>query len=67
MKRFTPEDTDQATNPFWAMIGSPNGYGANRLCTDHKVAFGGKGVVAMNAYVTKATVGSLMFMWAEIG
>ena len=61
--RFTPDDPDQKTNAFWALLGSPNGYAANRMCTDHKQALNGKGVKSMNAMTT--TNGD-MFMWAEI-
>ena len=62
--KFTPDNPDQTTNAFWALLGSPNGYGANRMCTDHKLALGGKGVVSMNAmWIT----GGDSFIWAEIG
>lgn len=46
---WTPADTDQDTNPFWALLGNPNGNGIIYFLTDNKVALKGKGIVSISA------------------
>ena len=65
--KSTPDDDDQEKSAFWALLGSPNGYAANRMCTDHKEALRGKGVKSMNAiYFPMENDVMAMFIWAEI-
>ena len=35
---WTAEDNDQDKNPFWALLGSPNGNGIQYFLTDNKIA-----------------------------
>ena len=46
---WTPADTDQDTNPFWALLGSPNGNGIIYFLIDNQVSMEGKGIVSISA------------------
>ncbi len=48
---WTPENTDEDKNPFWALLGSPNGNGVQHFATDNKVALKGKGIVKIKAVI----------------
>jgi hypothetical protein len=61
---WTPEDTNQDTNPFWALLGSPNGNGIQYFLTDNKVALKGKGIISISA--TSLDSG-FYTMWATFG
>ena len=57
---WTPADTNQDTNPFWALLGSPNGNGIIYFLTDNKVALKGKGIASISA----TTINGYYTMWA---
>lgn len=64
---WTPGDTDQDTNPFWALLGSPNGNGIQYFLTDNKVALKGKGVISISATTVQSSDARYYSMWATFG
>ncbi|MCJ1471609.1 hypothetical protein MMC13_000249 [Lambiella insularis] len=64
---WTPKDTDQDTNPFWALLGSPNGNGIQYFLTDNKVALGGKGIISISATTVQSSDANYYSMWATFG
>ena len=64
---WTPEDTNQDTNPFWALLGSPNGNGIQYFLTDNKVAVKGKGIKTISATTLQSSKMSYFTMWATFG
>lgn len=61
---WTPEDKNQDTNAFWALLGSPNGNGIQYFLTEHKVAVKGKGIKRISAKVIED---GRYTMWATFG
>lgn len=62
---WTPDDTDQDKNPFWALLGSPNGVGITYFLKDNKQALRGKGITSISAVGIADDYGqSLYTMWA---
>ena len=57
---WTPEDPNPDTNPFWALLGSPNGNGIQYFLKDNKVALRGKGIKSIKA----AIINGDWNMWA---
>jgi hypothetical protein len=49
IQTWYPADTNEDTNPFWALLGSPNGNGIQHFLTDNKVELKGKGVISISA------------------
>jgi hypothetical protein len=65
---FTPTNTDQKANPFWALLGTENGKGIVRLLTDYKVAMRGKGITILKAKLVPGPRATQDWtMWATIG
>lgn len=65
VQTWTPEDTDRDSNPFWALLGSPNGNGMQYILTDNKVALKGKRVKSISAVVIPNSDGKGFYtMWA---
>ena len=50
---WTPEDKNQDTNAFWALLGSQNGNGIQYFLTEHEVAVKGKGIKSISATVIR--------------
>ena len=44
---YTPENRDLNENPFWAILGTPNGKGIIRLLTDYKKSMNGKALTSL--------------------
>ena len=59
-KTWTPEDPDPDKNPFWALLGSPNGNGIQYFLRDNKNALRGKGIKSIKA----GLIGGEWNMWA---
>lgn len=49
IQSWTPNDTDQERNAFWALLGCPNGTAMIKLLTDHKIALKGKAIRKISA------------------
>lgn len=64
---WTPEDTNQDTNAFWPLLGSPNGNGIQYFLTDNKVAVKGKGIKSISATKIQSDDGGHYTMWATFG
>jgi len=60
---WTPDNPDEDVNPFWALLGSPNGNGVQYLATDNKVALRGKGIKKIKA----TTIDGWYTMWMIFG
>ena len=67
IQTWTPEDTGQDTNPFWALLGSPNGNGMQYILTDNKVVLKGKGIKSISAVVVTSSDAGYYSMWATYG
>lgn len=67
VQKWTPEDTDIDNNPFWALLGSPNGNGIQYFLTDNKVAVNGKGIVSISATTVVSSDANYYTMWATFG
>ena len=67
VQTWTPEDADQDRNPFWALLGCPNGNGMQYVLTDNKVALKGKGVKSISAVVVASSDAGYYSMWATYG
>lgn len=64
IQTWYPGDTNQDTNPFWALLGSPNGNGIQHFLTDNKVELKGKGVISISAVMGNS---GYYTMWATFG
>lgn len=60
---WTPDNSQEDVNPFWALLGSPNGNGAQHLATDNKVALRGKGIRKIKA----TSIDGWYTMWMTFG
>jgi hypothetical protein len=63
---WTPE-YKTSTNPFWALLGSPNGNGIIYFLTDNKKALKGKRIVSIKARgisSQESALGYYFTMWA---
>lgn len=49
IQTWTPDDTNQDTNAFWALLGSPNRVGIQYFLKDNKNAVKGKGIKSISA------------------
>ena len=66
IQTWTPDDPDQDTNPFWALLGCPNGNGMQYILTDNKIAMKGKGILSISAVALFGN-GVQYTMWATYG
>ncbi|CEJ62700.1 hypothetical protein PMG11_11193 [Penicillium brasilianum] len=64
IQTWYPADTNQDTNPFWALLGSPNGNGIQHFLTDNKVELKGKRVISISAVMRSS---GYYTMWATFG
>jgi hypothetical protein len=60
--KFTPEDKDESANPFWALLGSPNGRGIVHFLTDHKKSMKGKSIESVSIHFRNGWY----YMWATL-
>ena len=65
VQTWTPDNIDQDTNPFWALLGSPNGLGIQYFLKDNKNAVKGKGIKSISAVGVSNRHGQYLYtMWA---
>ena len=64
---WKPADTDRDTNPFYALLGSPNGNGIRYFLTDNKVALERKGIISISATTPQRGDFRDYTMWATLG
>ncbi|THC92373.1 hypothetical protein EYZ11_008163 [Aspergillus tanneri] len=67
IQTWYPTDSNQDSNPFWALLGSPNGNGIQHFLTDNKVALKGKGIISISATTIGDDFGRSFTMWATFG
>lgn len=65
---FTPDDPNQDSNGFWAILGTDNGKGIMYLLTDYKNGMKGKGITSINVQLLGSNDKTADWMfWATIG
>lgn len=63
---LTDPDNKDSDNPFWPLLGSPNGNGMIHLLKDHKSVLGNRSITRIGVYFHENSGRLYNYLWAEL-